>query len=473
MRNKIKLSFNGYYIKKLKESYVAIIICAFFSIVITLISYPGFFYTDSEQRIQLALQLWDSIKAIINGNPIESSSWLTVTPQYFIMLSLKLTGSVGLYTFLQAFLAYFSAYLLLKKANLLHHVWLTIVLFCCPFFFCNGVFYEAGVGCLIGIIFLYLYICSFNKLQTKFDYFVWIINMLFWSFVVFGFRANALTILPVVILLIILNIKNIWKYIGIGLVFLGLMATVLLPKALHIDTAGSGSAGLVWETILTIQNIPADRAVGYYLYLDDIGGEGSTAYAITNVDNRYVNSLLISRFGLDVLSKPGVSKIAVTKYLDLLRLEPSAWIQTRMYMLKSTLGINEPLVNIAWIYDQGGRMARYGFNDSGARVLFYWSYIKSVEWFNVCLRPYVLYLVGLVLGALALMLKKLKKIDLNLVDERWLYILAVFYYGAFCVNTQSFELRYFYPAFILLLIAEMSAVTKIIYTLIKKASKSI
>lgn len=459
---------DGYYAEKVRENSRMIIICVLLAILITLISYPGFFYTDSVSRVNFAKQFGEILSDYFAGKPRETESWLTVIPQIFIFISMKITGGIGLYTFTQAFLAYLTVALLFKKINKTHYIIFTLILFCCPFFFCNGVFYEAGVGSLIGIIWLFLFIRTFNKLKRKEDYAIWMISIVFWSFIAFGYRANTMSVLPVILIIIAVTIKKIWKYIGMALVVFGMMLTSIIPNQLHINTMSSGTAGIAWEIVMTVKNLPDDKQERYIDYLDEVGGDGATKEAVESINNRNVCSLTVTRFDHIALSQPGMTKVILSKYLELLKKEPRAWIKTKLYIIGATLGITEPLDHVAWIYNQYDKMEDYNFNNSIARYNFYQSYMDSVKVFGVCLKPYILYLLGLILGIIGIVCDKVGKREIHIEEEIWLYIVAVFYYGAFCLDTQAFELRYFYPAFILIIVSEISVIFKLIDAIFKE-----
>ena len=115
-------------------------------------------------------------------------------------------------------------------------------------------------------------------------------------------------------------------------------------------------------------------------------------------------------------------------------------------------------------------MGKYGFNDSSRRYLFYESYMKAVSYFKVCLIPWIWFLID----GIGIIIKHFvdRKQNKSFRFERWMYLLAVFYYLAYCIDTQAFELRYFYPSFILLLIVSLSLLENIIIIFKKVYTKS-
>ena len=445
-------------------------LCAILGTLITFIAYPGFFYTDSEARVSFAYNITNILRETFHGNIYKTSSWLTVVPQFFIWISILLTGNIALYTFIQAFTAFLAIALILKEISNYPKL-MTMFVFLCPLFFCNGVFYEAGVGCLTGIIFLILNLIYSERLNNRLDIAIWVFLLCFWSFVCFGYRANAITILPALLLIIWhLSIKKSEKLLAIIAVIIGLLATILLPKLLRIDTMSSGTAGIAWEIVMSIKDMPKEEQIYYSNFLDDIGGDGSTIEAINSINYRNVCSLTSTRISPGALSKPGMDRLVINKYIELFMKQPKACIMTKLRICSYTLGVGEPLDHVAWIYNQYDGMGKYGFNDSSRRYLFYESYMKAVSYFKVCLIPWIWFLID----GIGIIIKHFvdRKQNKSFRFERWMYLLAVFYYLAYCIDTQAFELRYFYPSFILLLIVSLSLLENIIIIFKKVYKKS-
>ncbi len=114
IKNSIKKSF---YYNKIKENKTIIIISLILSIICTLISYPGIWYSDSYGRVYFADTIIDCAKKVISGErlAINVESWLTVIPSLFMGICKFLTGNIAFYTFIQSFLFIFITMLLIKK----------------------------------------------------------------------------------------------------------------------------------------------------------------------------------------------------------------------------------------------------------------------------------------------------------------------------------------------------------------------
>lgn len=115
-RNSIK---NSLYTKWIvgQRSNLMISICI--SILLTILTYPGIIYSDSYERISFA----DSLKMLIhafeagNAELSSSSSWLTVTLSFFILLSKEIVGSIVLYTLVQCLLFWFFTLVFVDQLN--------------------------------------------------------------------------------------------------------------------------------------------------------------------------------------------------------------------------------------------------------------------------------------------------------------------------------------------------------------------
>lgn len=219
--------------------------------------------------------------------------WLTPTPSYFMGICLKLTGNIGFYSFLQAF-SYYSLSMLFIKRITRHLRELQYLLFILnPAFFCMAVYYEAGIGCLCGIYALLLILFSVEHVQNWLDMGIATVLTILASFVTFGYRANALTILPVLIFIVLFFYKK--KRIRIlltGGIIVGMLLVFLIPKFLKIDTMSSVATSFVWEIVSTIQSLDDEKKKEYWTCLDEIAGDAATYDAVMCNSDRRVGEWL-------------------------------------------------------------------------------------------------------------------------------------------------------------------------------------
>ena len=129
-----------------------------------------------------------------------------------------------------------------------------------PLFYSEAIYYEAGVGCVVGMVMMVLILLSEEAEKTKLDRVIEILLLIAASFVTFGYRANAFTILPVLLVYIFMKnqqmVKKVWTTVAI---MVGFVLVLAAPKVLNIDTMSSSMAGFVWEILTTIDNMELEK----------------------------------------------------------------------------------------------------------------------------------------------------------------------------------------------------------------------
>lgn len=456
---KMDLSQN-YYVRKLDENR-GILFCALvLALLCTFISYPGIWYSDSYGRVNFANVIKKDAKLLLTGEGISEASqnWLTVVPSFFMAISKYLTGHVALYTFAQSFAFLSVTFLFIKKLNTSYR-WLQYLLFgISPLILCVSVYYEAGVGCVTGIAMLVLLFDSAHEEKNRSGGVVEVFLVIAATFVTFGYRANAFTIIPVLLAYVWLSgYRKTKKLILTASLTIGLALVSLFPKILKIDTMSSASAGFVWEIVTAIQRMDGEKQQQYLDYFDEIGGEGSTALAVQSSYETSVNGFIWQGGGLNSQALSGETDedapvTVVKKYVEFIIREPVIYLQTKLDFIKRSLGIDGEISVKEWDYNRGDGMGAYGFNDCSKRETFVESYRKANErlGFYTC-QPWLVFLISFVLVAVMWLQKD---------GRRGLYLfvlmLAAFYYGAYLINTQSFEIRYFYPSLYLLMILDVA-----------------
>ena len=178
---------------------------------------------------------------------------------------------------------------------------------------------------------------------------------------------------------------------------------------------------------------------------------GGTAIAIASSNEDSVNGFLWGDgFTTGSLSETGAPKVVLRKYVELIRREPAAYISMKWDFTKKTLGLGSKIRCLGYEYNMLDGMAEYGFNDCMQRQFFVKLYnkVNEILGFYTC-TPWFVYLISIILVSIKWIQKD---------EERKLYLfilcLAVFYYSAFIINTQSFELRYFYPSLWLMMLLD-------------------
>ena len=463
MKSNLKKS---YYIQKLKENMNIIIISFLMALFCTFITYPGVWYSDSYTRVSFADTILDCMRKFFMGqrNSIVASSWLTVIPSFYMAICKFLTGNIATYTFLQATLFFLATFLLIKRLAK-HYKKIQYVFWGLnPLIFCVSIYYEASVLCVASIIFYVLLLDKINIKKQKLDNVIEFILLVFFSFTIFGYRANAFTIIPVLVFYVLkMKMNKTKKIASIASLVLGFILVPIFSWILNITTLSSVSAGFVWEVVSTIQEMDETTQKEYIEYLDDVWGESATKIAIEKSSYQSVVPLLNTKITFSNISNKGNFQIILSKYLNLIFKETKFFLIAKQKFIGYNLGIIQPLRYVEYDYDRYNIMEKYNFNDGKRRHQFVDLYEKVVKAFSlITLRPWVTFLLSLIL-----ILIKWFKNDENRKKYLLIFMLSLFYYGSYLINTQSFEIRYFYPSLYLCMIIDLSIVIDLIYPLLQ------
>lgn len=461
MVTKIKEMFsNSYYMKKVRENSAIIAWSLLMAGFCVIISYPGIFYSDSYARVETADKVRAAISMLFSGqrDAIAIRSWITVIPSVFMAICKILTGNIAFYTFVQAFSFFLVTFLLIKKIGT-RYKWLQYVLYVInPLFYSEAIYYEAGVGCVIGIVIMVLVLTNADREKVCVDKWIDIILLMLGSFVTFGYRANAFTILPVVFVYIFITKQEVVKKLVATLAILaGFSMVFVVPKVLNVDTMSSSMCGFVWEILTTIDAMEPEKKAEYIDYLDEFGKPGITERAVeANLEIIVSGFLEFSDLNIYALSEEGRAALALEKYVEFFFKEPGALLETKWKNAMRTLGIGYELSCGEYNYNCAERMNEFGFNDSIERLEFYRNYYAMTNAIGgYILHPWIVFLVTILLTIVEWFRKS---------ENKGLYVfllcLSVFYYAAYLLNTQSFELRYFYPALYLMWIMDLAIVTE-------------
>lgn len=457
------------FIKSLKDNRNLIILSLIMSCICVCITYPGIFYYDSYERIREAYEIKKLIINALRGINERTEMWLTITPSYFMAICLEMTGNIAWYTICQAFFFFYGSFLLIKRLAKNLRIVQYIAYIINPLFYCVSVYYEAGIGCVSSLVFLVLIVWERKTLENIIDKIALIVLTILFSFMSFGYRANAFTVLPVIILLIFLwNQRKRIKVILLSSIMLGLVLVNVVPKWLAVDTMSSASGGFVWEIITTIQNMDWRKQAEYIDYLDNIGGSGATAYAVQVSNKENIVNCLSGQINASTVSTGDNPKEILKKYVKLAINEPVTFFQTKRDFIYATLGITTPLGVWEWNYNRADRMGEFGFSDTETRQKFMDVYVNFTEYMKVLRMPWFMFLISFVLLLLERKINKTTKTGINLQDG--IFLMAVFYYMAFLINNQSMEFRYFYPSCYLLVIMNISLLVEILAGIVRKCN---
>jgi len=461
---------NDTFIRRKRTLYA--IISVFFGTYFTLVFYPGILYGDSIQRWFAVMQI---LAGVYNHDFSEIVSHLSITPVFFMALLYLFTFSFAAFTLVQAVFFFFSSFLMIDKF-VRHSKPVVIVLFIfCPIFYAFSIYHEMSVGCVIGINFGLLLLLNEKlmyfknwKITRKISYAVWLLAC---YYVAFGFRQNALTIFPVIVMV---SIYLYQKYkdrllliLQIGCVCFSMFFVSLFPSLLGINVLDGSSYGLAWEILSIIQKMPEEKQVQYSDYLDFIAdGYTVSALAVNPAESSNVN-VIWGPLGENSLPIPYNAVQIRRKYFNLAFTETSYFLKTKRYFIGGILGIREPLVDDEYPYNWHDAMNNFGMVDNYLRYLFVLSYHKFHEIIPLFRIPWIWFCIGLVFVVWQF-IKTGKGYSFGSLA---LYLLSVFYYAAFLINTQSFEFRYFFPSFYYMFIVLADSVAMILYKLFSRLRK--
>ncbi len=447
-------SGGSFFRKRFGECRAIWLLSAVLALLCTLITYPGIFYSDSYVRVTTGGAVLNSVIKTLQGRPftLETHNAFTVIPSFFMAFSLGLTGHVALYTFLQAFSLFAAVLLLIREIDPPWRRGMGALFALSPMIYGASVYYEANVGSFAGIAALILLLRGLPEEKTRGDRILEFALIAFASFVTFGYRTNALTILPV-LLIWLWRTQRTWlrRLMPVLALVCGLILVRLVPAAFGVRSESNASTGFIWEMATMIQRMPEEDRTEYRDYLDDLCGEGATRGVLAESDETSANSFMWgSSVNTGKLSEPGATGRVIGKYLRLLTERPGEWFSVKKDFVLRAMGFGEALDDSEYDYDRWDSMKEYGFNDSPQRRAFHRSYLKFNEIFGFYTRrPWLPFLISLGM-LIAEYLRKSRNRGLHAL----LFWTAVFYYGAYLAVIVSFELRFFYPALVLLAILD-------------------
>lgn len=448
------------YFKWFNNHRTLIIFCTFLALFLTFLTYPGIMYSDSYERVRVTTDLKVNLKQLVLGQDVSHSipSWLTITPSFFILFFKTISGNIAFYTFFQCFFFLLAVYVFSdlvapKRYRTLNKIILTFI----PVTLGFGVFYEPGVGSVTAILIILTVVWKWQLFKTKLDKIITVLVLTFVSFICFGYRANAITIFPVLLMTVLIIEKDILKrLILMSSIVFGLLLTVIIPKLLRIDTMSSYAASFIWETVSVIQQLPSDKQIKYQTYLDDIFGKGITQRAVKNnvlfEQSSSVNPILWGKpFTTTDISNKNNGRRVLVKYFNIIKQEPATYFKVKKEFVFRTLGINRLIDVKGYIYNQSNRMKLLNFSDSPQRKIFidFVQAFMMASW--ITRAPWLVFIMALGLILIRrFVLHKEPKVSLNIYELS--FMVAVFYYGAFLLNTQAFEFRYFFPSWLILVL---------------------
>lgn len=421
-----------------------------------LVYFPGIFFIDSFIRWQTCSQL------VSMGG---CSKYLdTALPSLWMGLTYLMTGSKAAITFLQSFLFFFSSLFLIKNVGNFKGGWMLIpsaLFLSFPLFQGYSVFNEPCIGTVIGLNFFFCLLFHKDGFKSRLESGVYLFLYFFVFSTIFGFRLNTITILPVVFFVLWQRFqfkKTIlvpFVSLVMALVFVFSLPYVL-TKWRHVKRQDLIAVGLAWETVQIIKRTHAPQ---YDRYLDYAGTvKGATRNAMANVEeSEWMGFLGPNSLCFESIVTPDVSRRIKKDYWRLICAHPGEFAKNKIYIFGRVLGIFKPLKFLEFLPDLEEKLMQPGFRSTPLRNKKIDDLNLFMEQRDFLMRPFLMFLTGLL--CLVFSRSYLRK---EVYFTGVIYSLALFYYAAFFITTQSFEFRYFFPSFFLIAIMFVVIVAKTI-----------
>ncbi len=448
------LSRGGYYGKRLADCQVLLFWCAVLALLCTFITYPGIWYSDSYVRVTTGNAVLNAVAKTLSGQrvSVETGNPFTLIPSFFMAFSQGLTGNVGLYSFGQAVAFFAAVFLLIRELNVTGWRLQSFLFAVCPLIYGMSVYYEAGIGCFTGMAGLMLLFRRVGEEKSRSDRVLEFLLVAFCSFVTFGYRTNALTILPpFVIFLFQQKAAGKLKSLAILALAVGMIFTKAVPWFFNVHSLSTATTGIVWEILTVIQRMAPEDQENYQNYLDEIGGEGSTQGALaTSTEDTAGNFMWGNDLGIDQMSRPGATVTALRKYVQMIAEKPAAWFDVKKDVILRSMGIQGELDYSEYNYNRWNMMEEFGMVDSVQRRAFHRSFTFTVSALSAwVLRPWVSFLVSLFFVMVEWFRKAARR-----KEFLWTLGIAAFYYLAYLLDTPAYDFRYFYPSLLMMTILD-------------------
>lgn len=431
-----------------------------YGILLTLLTYPGIFYSDSYGRADLAVALTQG------GNRANLGTTLSLLPEFVIALCLKLTGRLAGYTVLQA--TGFAVAVMLAMFYYFpgrEAVILSVMALACPLAFGYAVYWEPGVVTAVGLLLLVMtgdaFRCGNKKAPVLF-----LVAFCFFclTFLLVGYRLNAATAVVGMILCEIFAAMRCPRLVKdtavkVAAMALGIVLALQLPQLVGMKNISNGVIGPMWETACMLNRIGEGN--GYDEYLDDLLTEGSSTrdiFAATDTPEKSMYEFEGILPYWTAPSNPDTSKQYMQKYKTLVMQKSWLFLRVKWELAKRTLSA---LPFAEYDYNRFDRMKEYNFHDTPQRQKFYEIVTNFAEHCHWMRTPWAVLLTAAVL----LVLCKIRKGCTRQAGN--LFFVALCYEGGFFITTQNHEFRYWFPALMLLVFSICISLKTLLGTMMK------
>lgn len=418
-----------------------ILICAvsvIFSIIGTLRVYPFIGLADGFSRWQLALQL-------VNNGEISSETLLSPAISVIQAATYYISQSFGLYTVLQGFLFYSAA--LLMFYYLIGNIKIRTV----------PVWIAAGSAVLLlptfrifplmltdsaPVFTILAFILCMNTYRTGKYSAGGVCIIIFLISVCIAIRINSALLFIFAALYLFFRFKN--KFLFLTVIF-SIILGCWIPKLMVPNHSNAASLGMVWE-LVSLEKETSDQK----LY-SDLAEFGNVPEAVKRWRPDYLNNIVWDDnppFSVWNISKPQTAKKISKVYIGSMQDMPWAFLKNKSAFVFRTLGITSPLITSArGVHGVDEHTLPYGALATPVQASDRAWFIKFTDSIGMLtLRPWVMILL------FGILLICGRAVQLDVSNFISVYLVGIFYYLSFCLNTQAMEFRYYAPTFFMLFI---------------------
>ena len=424
---------------------IAFILASFSLLVV----YPGVMYSDSYNRISMA--------QLIETGQTGFRQYLTVLPSVFIALFHFITNNYATYALVQAVFFLWTIlevfYLCIKNTIFVIIAFVALS----PILIGYSIYWETGpvvAAMLVWLVIIDQKTCPDNKRKMNGTSILYWVLYFVCCFVITGYRINAAT---AIVGLLVWNVfvcgrgkrfAELFKKCAFAI--LGILTAILLPIALGIQSGNNMGVGMLWETACVINRIGPGK--GYDTYLDDLIGDGNTEkiFDVENPEESMYNfSDVYDFYGITINDHGAIRD----KYLNIIKEEPIQFCKVKFKIIGNVL----TQANF-WEYDRNryDEMHNYGFSDTMRRDRAIETVVQYMNRLTFLRTPVFLFVMALALLIVCCCLR------IQVIPLIKTFFVACYYEGGYFITTQAYEFRYFFPAWLLLVLVILAAAGNIV-----------
>lgn len=281
--------------------------------------------------------------------------------------------------------------------------------------------------------------------------------------ILFGMRHNSLTVLPVVCFLLWRYSASLkWRLSAFSMLALSILLVKFVVPAEYSQPRAPAALGMAWDLVglLVDTNDPVLE--------ESLSRLGDTSQMRQRFYSRHSNELIWDA-GAPLparrISQLRISSKIKTIYLETIYRMPFQLMRYKIRQWGLTLGVTQPLLEAArGIHESERTQVPFGARVNNRDNVILNSFTDTTQSLGfMALRPAIGFLIsGLVVGMLWL--------SKSVYLERFavVYVMSLTYYGAFLIQTQAMEFRYYAPSFFLTLILILAGILQVLTPLLRR-----